>query len=82
MHREIDEERQHMGLMGKIDQQAKKRKEEYLACSGLHCPWCKSTDISSDIVEIDLEGGYANCKCNRCEKEWRDIYKLIDMEER
>jgi len=55
-------------------------KKKYLLAD-TRCPYCGSNDISGGFVEID--SGEANQKidCMDCGKRWRDVYRLVDMEE-
>lgn len=52
---------------------------EYVACAGNLCPFCRSSDIESQgKPEVD-EGGSAGqrVKCNTCDREWSDEYRLV-----
>jgi hypothetical protein len=57
----------------------KAQKENYLAKGGVFCPYCGSNDISAG--EFDGEGDCQSVTCFNCHKNWRDVYKLVDIEE-
>ena len=56
------------------------QREQYLACHGLRCPWCRSEMIEGDSVEVDSGHASQEVHCVDCGREWRDIYKLVDVE--
>jgi transcription elongation factor Elf1 len=56
------------------------RKKKYLAASH-KCPYCFSEDIEGGFVEIDADQAFQKISCLFCNKEWRDIYSLVDIEE-
>lgn len=49
------------------------------------CPFCDSTDILKAEIWPDNDeiGEWANrdAKCLNCEKKWRDIYKLEEVQD-
>ena len=57
-------------------------KAEYLRRDGVSCLYCGSNDIES-LGSIQVDEGYAwqEIQCNKCEKCWRDVYDLADVEE-
>jgi len=54
-------------------------KEDYLLGGGNHCPYCASHDITALI--FNGEDGGQPVRCESCQKEWTDIYKLVDIQE-
>jgi transcription elongation factor Elf1 len=57
----------------------KEQKNNYLKTGGVHCPYCGSERL--DVDPFDGEGSYQPVTCGVCDKEWRDIYQLVDIEE-
>lgn len=56
--------------------------EEYCNCSGLSCPYCKSSGIQTvDRVQTDYDIASQYIKCISCGKHWTDIYKLMGFDE-
>jgi hypothetical protein len=53
----------------------------YLQGGGNHCPFCESEQIEGGFIETDSGTSWQPVKCNDCKKEWKDIYKLVDVEE-
>ena len=46
------------------------------------CPYCNSRDIEGDgPVETDSDIAWTYVDCNNCGSRWRDLYKLIGVEE-
>ena len=58
-----------------------KQKKAYLKNSS-HCPFCKSTDITGESIEVDGNLAWQEIGCNKCGKIWFDYYKLFDMQEK
>lgn len=56
------------------------QKQKYLA-NPTACPYCGSEHI--DAGKYDFEGTqvWSQIKCRNCREEWRDVYKLNDIEE-
>lgn len=50
--------------------------EEYLACGGGQCPFCRSTDITGDTIEVDGTTAWQPVVCNECDAEWQDNFNL------
>ena len=50
--------------------------ERYVASGGTICPFCGSSDIEGESIEI--HSGYAaqDVTCLKCEREWQDSYVL------
>jgi hypothetical protein len=59
----------------------KEQKRDYLANSG-KCPFCKSTDLGGESLEIDGDYAWQDVMCYSCKKQWTDYYKLWDVEEK
>ncbi len=59
----------------------KEQSDKYVENGGAKCPYCNSEDISGGFVEIDTYGAWQPITCNACNKSWRDLYKLIGVEE-
>jgi hypothetical protein len=51
--------------------------KEYIEKGGNSCPFCGSTAIDGNGVEIEKGKAFQPCSCNRCGKEWTDIYILV-----
>ena len=54
-------------------------KQDYLLGGGHYCPYCGSHNITALIFEGEDEG--QPVRCESCQKEWTDIYKLVDVQE-
>lgn len=59
----------------------KKQKNRYLKIGGIKCPYCGSDDIFTSVADIDGTRAWQNNNCKGCEKEWTDVFALIDVEE-
>ena len=59
-----------------------KQKKDYIKGGQNGCPYCGSDDIEGGFVEIDSGGAWQEVYCHICHKEWSDIYKMVDIEER
>jgi len=60
----------------------KEQKENYLSSGGVICPYYESTCIEGrGMIECDAGIAWQDVNCNYCDKEWRDLYKLINVEE-
>jgi transposase-like protein len=55
-----------------------KQKEEYLKDSSV-CPFCKSSNIEGEAVEIDGNGANQRVGCVDCNKSWIDYYTLTEV---
>lgn len=58
--------------------QAKQR--AYIRNYGLKCPYCESTSLDSDRVDVDHNVGHANVTCLDCKAEWVDVWRLVGVE--
>lgn len=54
--------------------------EEYVAYSGLHCPFCMSMDLDSQGVELYEGGGKCDVSCTSCGARWTEFYTLTSYE--
>lgn len=57
------------------------QKQKYLEHHGVLCPFCESSDIVGDSVDIDEGGVTQYVTCSACGKGWTDVYKLTNVEE-
>lgn len=52
--------------------------EEYIAKSGLVCPFCGSSDIiGTGDSDLDRRLYTAGIKCVPCGQHWMDCYRLV-----
>jgi formate dehydrogenase maturation protein FdhE len=58
---------------------SKEQKKDYILKGGIRCPFCNSSDITAGVFEGEAQGQYVSCF--NCHREWRDVYKLVDVEE-
>jgi transcription elongation factor Elf1 len=56
-----------------------KAKKKYLK-SPAHCPFCNSTDIEGQMVQVDSGACWQPISCVTCKRKWDDIYKLTDVD--
>lgn len=56
------------------------RKRSYLR-HGSTCPYCGSNAITGDSVDIEGSGAWQEVYCQECGRRWRDIYRLVNVEE-
>lgn len=54
----------------------KMSQKKYVEQDGIHCPFCDSTNLCGDSVEIDGGGATQPVSCNDCGKRWIDCYEL------
>ena len=56
--------------------------KEYLDSGGTICPYCGDSDIGANsAVDVDEGVGIQVVSCNRCNKRWTDIYRLVNVQE-
>jgi len=55
-------------------------KNKYIENGGNICPYCGSEHIDSGIITFETEIS-ATVVCYDCNKVWKDIYKICDVEE-
>jgi len=53
---------------------------KYISQLGVRCPFCDTTDISAGEIETYDNYKYQNVKCDTCNKEWTDMYKLTKVD--
>lgn len=58
----------------------KKQKEAYLK-NPEKCPYCGSTVISADPMEVDEKHAWREVECSNCQETWNDVYTLTDVED-
>jgi len=56
-------------------------KEKYIESDGSICPYCLGNNIDVDCIDDNGTRVWRTCVCLDCEKEWNEIYKLVDVEE-
>jgi len=56
-------------------------KETYVESSYCKCPYCSSYSVVGGFIEIDGNTAVQEIRCGVCGKAWRDIYRLVDIEE-
>lgn len=53
--------------------------EFYLKYDGAICPYCESNDLETVPLEFSSSAiCIQDIRCNACEEEWTDEYKLIN----
>ena len=55
-------------------------KKKYLDSGGSICPYCESSQIEGGSIEIDGQQAWQKVSCLDCEKDWDDIYNLVDVD--
>ncbi len=45
------------------------------------CPFCKSKDLDARMFNADGKSAWRDVACGGCDREWRDVYSLVDVEE-
>lgn len=58
----------------------KRDKAAYIAKPSL-CPYCESSDITSDGLEADGNTAWTTVVCERCGRQWTDIFTLTGIKE-
>jgi formate dehydrogenase maturation protein FdhE len=54
-------------------------KESYIESKGLACPFCGSESIQGGFIEIQAAEAYQEMGCRECERNWHDVYRLVDV---
>jgi hypothetical protein len=54
--------------------------QEYLETSGLRCPNCEKDGIEGSSITVAQGFVWQDCRCNICNAEWTDMYKLAGYE--
>lgn len=70
----------HGGQMSENVKLTAARRRSYLR-RGSCCPYCRSESITGESVDIDGKHASQDVSCQECERTWRDIYRLADVEE-
>jgi len=50
--------------------------DQYVDQSGALCPFCGSSNVEAQNLEMDGACAWSDCTCNDCNKEWKDEYAL------
>ena len=58
---------------------SKEQKEDYIRKGGVRCIYCGSSDITAGVFEGEAAG--QKVECRNCQKEWMDVYELVDVQE-
>ena len=56
-------------------------KKRYIENRGNHCPFCDTDSVTGLQFESDADVVWRLVVCDKCDKYWNDIYKLVDVEE-
>jgi len=56
-----------------------KQVKEYVKGGWSKCPFCKSSDIEGQSVDMTGNFVYQEVSCKKCKREWMDTYELTDM---
>ncbi len=67
-------------MAGNLKKLTARRKQAYLR-HGSCCPYCGSDSITGGSVDIEGSGASQELSCAECEKRWRDVYRLVNVEE-
>jgi hypothetical protein len=51
--------------------------KQYARWKGNACPFCGSSDLEGEAVDIEDGKAYQSVMCHCCKKAWRDEYKLV-----
>ena len=54
-------------------------RKTHIKGKGLSCPSCGSLSIKGGFIEIEEGKAFQNMCCIRCERQWQDVYQLIDV---
>ena len=54
-------------------------RKKHVALKGTQCPFCTSTDIEGDSVEVNEGRATQRMGCNECNSVWEDIYMLTGV---
>lgn len=57
------------------------QKAAYIEYGFSKCPYCGSYEVSSGHFEVDGASAWQPVHCDNCEKDWRDVYTLTEIEE-
>lgn len=56
-------------------------KQKYVDTSGMHCPYCGSTQMSVGEPQMDGPCAWCDIECDDCGKSWTDDYALVGITE-
>ena len=56
-----------------------KQKKAYIEGGGVSCPFCGSSDIEGQFVEVDAGRATQPMGCLKCDHQWTDQYVLADL---
>lgn len=51
--------------------------KEYVQTGGVRCPYCRSTNVEGQSIDVDAGEATQEMGCNDCNAEWVDCYKLV-----
>lgn len=54
--------------------------KDYVKKGFAHCPFCKSSDIDGESVNIDGKTAIQDIGCLNCGAQWTDVYKLTGID--
>lgn len=55
-------------------------RKEHLASGGTRCPYCESDQVFwGDAFPQENIGLCMRVRCDECEREWDDVYNLVDI---
>lgn len=54
---------------------------KYVRMGGTQCPFCSSTEITGNEVNIDAGTASQEISCSVCDKEWVDLYDLVGFKD-
>ncbi len=57
------------------------QKKAYLENGGVNCPYCGSSDITSEDTDYFGASSSTRVLCSDCNRYWFDIYTLTRIEE-
>lgn len=57
----------------------KTQKKNYLKTPS-KCPYCGSENLDCGTMQVDGKDAWQSVECNDCHAQWRDVYKLADVE--
>lgn len=56
-------------------------KAAYVSSGYSTCPYCKSTSIGGDSIEVDGNTASQEVSCGNCDRNWADVYTLTAIVE-
>jgi hypothetical protein len=59
-----------------------KQKADYVRCDGARCPYCEAYVHGFESTDQDGRYVFNEMRCTECGREWRDVFKLHDIDER